>query len=132
MTGIVHVAVGVVLNSEREVLIARRGSEAHLGGLWEFPGGKLEPGENAEQALKRELFEEVRLRAGLSTPLLVFHHDYGDRQVVLNVWLVREFTGEAVGREGQPLRWVALEDLDRYDFPPANAAIINALRTENF
>ena len=126
---VVHVAVGVVLNARGEVLIALRDEQRHQGGLWEFPGGKLEPGEDTARALARELLEEVHLQVEGAAPLLEIHHDYGDKRVFLDVWLVERFSGDALGREGQPLRWVPMRDLATYDFPAANAAIVKKLQT---
>ncbi|MDT8397186.1 MAG: 8-oxo-dGTP diphosphatase MutT [Pseudomonadales bacterium] len=127
MSGIIHVAVGVLLNERDEVLIALRHQRQHQGGLWEFPGGKLEAGENVQSALKRELKEEVALDIGRCRPMLEVRHDYGDRQVLLDVWRVDEFSGEARGREGQQIAWVGLRQLTQYAFPAANQPIIDAL-----
>lgn len=123
-----HVAAGVILNDEKAVLLALRPLHKHQGGLWEFPGGKVEAGESAEQALTRELFEELDLEVLRAEPWLLTTHDYGDRQVTLDVWLVREFAGTPSGREGQYLRWVALPDLHTYRFPAANLPIVQRLQ----
>jgi len=103
----VHVAVGVIVNSLGDILIARRANDAHQGGLWEFPGGKVEAGETVSQALTRELHEElgIDIDAASCRSLIEINHDYADKTVFLDVWLVTRFRGEAVGREGQPLRW---------------------------
>lgn len=124
----VHVAVGVVLNGRREVLIALRDVNSHQGGLWEFPGGKLEPEESVQAALARELREEVHIEVESSSPLRRIRHDYGDKQVLLDVRLVEAFTGEPAGNEGQPLRWVPVTELHRFDFPRANDPIIELLQ----
>ena len=94
---IVHVAVGVILDGDNRVLITRRHDEAHQGGLWEFPGGKVEAGESVQQALQRELLEELGLTIGVASQLLEVHHDYGDKTVFLDVYVVREFSGEPKG-----------------------------------
>ena len=122
-----HVAVGVVLDTARRVLITRRASNSHQGGLWEFPGGKVEAGENLLLALARELREELGIEIGRTSPLLEIKHDYGDRQVLLDVHVVWEFAGEAQGLEQQPLAWVAPGELARYRFPEANVPIIGAI-----
>ena len=122
-----HVAVGVVLDKARRVLITRRASTRHQGGLWEFPGGKVEAGENLLLALARELREELGIAIGRTSPLLEVNHDYGDKQVLLDVHVVWEFEGEARGREQQPMAWVAPGDLARYRFPAANVPIIGAI-----
>ena len=124
----VHVAVGVVLDEQHRVLISRRASAAHQGGLWEFPGGKLEPGESVERALARELREELGIGFASSQPLLLVPFNYGDKAVLLDVHLVTELEGKARGLEGQPLRWVTAEELARYEFPAANVPIVSAVR----
>lgn len=123
-----HVAVGVVSNADGDILIARRHDHLHQGGLWEFPGGKLEPGENVEQALRRELNEELGIAVEIATPLLTIRHDYPDRRVLLDVWRVDQFSGEPWGGEDQPILWVRPEALPRYDFPAANRPIVAAAR----
>lgn len=126
---IVHVAVGMVLNGN-DILIARRPDHLHQGGLWEFPGGKVEEGESVQQALARELEEEVGILAdtGSMEPLTQLEFDYGDKVVLLDTWLCLAFTGEAHGKEGQPIEWVNIKDLDNYTFPEANATLIKKLR----
>ena len=129
MTELVHVAVGVILDKANRVLIALRDSSQHQGGLWEFPGGKLEAGENVQQALARELLEEVNLEVLACQPMLKISHDYGDKQVLLDVWTVDKFRGSAKGVEGQEVRWVELVELDRFEFPVANLEISAALKS---
>lgn len=126
MTKIIHVAAGVINNSLGEILIAKRDKSAHQGGLWEFPGGKLESGETAEAALVRELQEELGITATALSPLIQIRHDYTDKSVLLDVWRVSDFDGEAHGKEGQPIRWVSQSDLNRYEFPAANVPIVAA------
>ena len=123
----VHVAVGVILNTKQQVLIARRPIDSHQGGLWEFPGGKVETGESVEEALFRELKEELAIDVAKCSPLVTLEHDYGDKQVVLDVRIVRAFTGDAIGAEGQDLRWVGLGQLGEYEFPAANKQIVELL-----
>ena len=122
----VHVAVGVIL-AEQRVLLSLRHPDSHQGGLWEFPGGKLEPVEGLEQALARELLEELDIHIGPTEPLLQVQHDYSDKQVLLDVHLVLSFSGEPRGCEGQALRWVSGDELRALSFPAANEAIIDAL-----
>ena len=121
-----HVAAAVISNADGEILIARRADHLHQGGLWEFPGGKIEGGEKVSQALQRELHEELGIDICAASPLIRIHHDYPDRRVLLDVWRVYRFTGEAHGREGQPIAWVSPGQLDDYEFPAANTAIVTA------
>lgn len=124
----VHVAVGVILDAERRILLSKRAEDSHQGGLWEFPGGKVEPGETVQAALDRELQEELAISVLRTEPLLEVRHDYVDKAVFLDVHVVWEFSGEARGLEEQPLAWVNPEALDGYAFPAANAPIVKAIR----
>jgi 8-oxo-dGTP diphosphatase len=127
MTKIVHVAVGVVVNDDNEILIAKRPDELHQGGLWEFPGGKVEQGETVQQALAREFQEEVAINLLVVEPFMEIHHDYGDKKVFLDIWLSRQFEGVAKGLEGQPVIWAPVSQLKQYTFPEANTAIVDKL-----
>lgn len=120
--------VAAVIRSEGKILIAQRAADAHQGGLWEFPGGKVEAGETAVAALRRELEEELGIIATAYRPLIRVAHDYPDKSVCLDVWEVSAFSGRAHGREGQPLRWVAPEELPAHVFPAANQPIVAAAR----
>lgn len=127
---LVHVAVGVIYR-EDSILIAKRSDNAHQGGLWEFPGGKVESNESVQEALARELKEELGItlahpQTGLS-PLIQIRHDYGDKRVLLDVWSVFEFSGDPTGLEGQPVKWVRESNLREFEFPAANEPIIRAI-----
>lgn len=134
----VNVAVAVIerLNpqGQREILIAKRADDAHQGGLWEFPGGKIEPDETIVEALARELFEELGITVTLSdkssgkaiNPLIQVRHDYGDKQVLLDVCEVKHFMGEPEGKEGQDIQWVTPERLTDFHLPAANQSIVKA------
>jgi 8-oxo-dGTP diphosphatase len=124
----IHVMAGALEDTSGRILIARRSVGAHQGGLWEFPGGKLEPGETPRQGLERELAEELGIRLLKSRPLIRIHHDYGDRRVLLDVHRVTAYAGTPVGQEGQPLDWRHPVDMDPADFPAADRPIITALR----
>jgi 8-oxo-dGTP diphosphatase len=100
----------------------------HQGGLWEFPGGKVEAGESVPDALARELHEEVGIDVQQSRPLIRVFHSYPDKKVLLDVWRVDDFTGEAHGKEGQPYKWVKPEQLVDFSFPEANLPIIRAVQ----
>ncbi|MGL5948956.1 MAG: 8-oxo-dGTP diphosphatase MutT [Aeromonas sp.] len=124
----IWVAVGVIENDRGEVFIARRAPSQHQGERWEFPGGKVEAGEDLHQALDRELFEELGIRVLDSQPFLELSHDYADKKVLLDVWRVPRFSGEPYGKEGQLCRWVAIADLHQYPFPAANTPIVAELQ----
>jgi 8-oxo-dGTP diphosphatase len=124
-----HVAVGVISNEESQVLIARRAVHLHQGGRWEFPGGKVDAGEDVYAALCRELHEELDIRVISAEPLMCVDYDYPDRRVQLDVWWVRRHGGTAHGREGQALRWAPIGELAPAEFPAANAAIIARLQS---
>ncbi|GGO68825.1 8-oxo-dGTP diphosphatase MutT [Bowmanella pacifica] len=128
---LVHVAVGVILR-EQQVFITLRDASLHQGGKWEFPGGKVEAGETVTQALIRELQEEVDIQVKASQPFMLIEHDYGDKQVKLDIHLVSDFNGEPHGREGQQGKWVELKMLSDYRFPDANKAIVEKLQGESF
>lgn len=125
---VTHVAVAVVTNARGKVLISLRHAHAHQGGLWEFPGGKVEAGETVLQALRRELHEELGIDVRAARPLIRIPHHYPDKSVLLDVWRVTAYAGEAQGREGQPLQWVAPQRLPEFAFPAANRPIAAAVR----
>ena len=124
----IHVVAAAVFNDAGHVFIARRHEHAHQGGLWEFPGGKVEADETVREALDRELHEEIGIEVQQARPLIRVRYDYPDKSVLLDVWRVDSFHGEAHGREGQPCQWVGPEQLTDYDFPAANRPIIAAVR----
>jgi 8-oxo-dGTP diphosphatase len=127
-----QVAVGVIKNRFGQILISLRGSSLHQGGLWEFPGGKIEASETVEQALARELKEELDLTVRSATPLITINHQYPDLAVQLHVFTVGSFDGEVKGCEGQPVLWVNPDDLVNYTFPAANQPIITAARLPHY
>lgn len=126
------VAAAAIFNERGEVLISKRPAHLHQGGLWEFPGGKVEPGEDSRQALARELWEELGIEVQSARPLIRIHHDYPDRRVVLDVWRVNSFHGRPRGQEGQMLAWVSPEALPERAFPEANLAIVSAVRLPTY
>ncbi|HIE55889.1 MAG TPA: Nudix family hydrolase [Chromatiaceae bacterium] len=123
----IRVAVGVLQDATGRVLLARRPASSHQGGLWEFPGGKCEAGETPRAALRRELAEELGIEVVDCRPLIRVRHDYGDRRVILDTWLVNRWFGAPEGREGQPLEWVAGAALAGYPMPAADRPILSAL-----
>ncbi len=124
----IEVAAGILQDEAGRVLISRRPAHAHQGGRWEFPGGKLRSGETPEQGLRRELWEELGVRVQAQEPLIAIPHDYEDRRIRLRVFRVQQFTGTPRGREGQALRWAALETLHPADFPAADRPVLCALQ----
>ncbi len=126
----VHVAVGLVVNASGQVLVTRRPAHVHQGGLWEFPGGKLEPGEEVQAGLTRELQEELGIQVIAARPFLRVPHDYPDKSVLLDVWRVDVYRGRPRGLEGQPLAWYSPEALASLRLPAADQPIIQALQRE--
>jgi 8-oxo-dGTP diphosphatase len=131
----VAVAVGVILDERQQILIARRPDDKHQGGLWEFPGGKIETGETTPQALVRELAEELGL-FGLATQsmqaLTEVRFQYPDKAVRLDVWIVQLNASQAAmahGAEGQPIVWTEVGNMADYAFPQANLPILAAIKS---
>lgn len=125
----IHVVAAVIYDqAQKKIFLAKRPSDKHQGGKWEFPGGKVETGESAEQALKRELFEEIGIQAKHCTPLIQIRHDYPDKHILLDVWEVHQFSGNAHGKEGQLTEWAARSNIDNYTFPAANVPILKAVK----
>ena len=123
----IHVAVGVLRRSDGRVFAAERPPGRHLAGQWEFPGGKLEPGESARAALGRELREEVGVEVLDARPLIRFPCEYPDRRVRLEVFEVREWRGRPHGREGQAVDWVEPGNLERLDLVAGAVPIVAAI-----
>lgn len=124
---IVEVAAGVVFYQGR-VLLCQRRSDDHLGGLWEFPGGKIEPGETPAACLHRELWEELGIRVGPPEPILTLEHAYPERHVRLHFFRCHLLEGEARPLGCAALAWVTATELHRYDFPAADARLLERLR----
>lgn len=127
MTTAVRVVAGVLRDSGGRILISQRPPGTHMAGYWEFPGGKIAPGESGEQALARELTEELGVLLRRCHPLLQLRHDYTDRVVELDVFVVDDYRGEPTGREAQALKWVGLSELGAQGLLPADRPIIEAL-----
>ncbi len=123
-----QIGVAVIWNEQRQILIDRRRQEGLLGGLWEFPGGKLEPGETVEQCIRREIQEELGIDVEVGDRLITVNHAYSHFRVTLNVHHCRHLTGEPQPLECDEVRWVTLDDLAQYPFPKANIHIIDALK----
>jgi 8-oxo-dGTP diphosphatase len=130
LTEPIHVVAGILLDASGRVLLAQRPVGAHLAGTWEFPGGKVERGESAESALRRELHEELGVDIGAiePQPLISIPWQYPEKSIVLHAFRVRDFRGEPHGREAQALCWAKLEDLAGIPMPPPDRPIVTALR----
>ena len=122
----IHVVAGALVRG-REVLLAQRPAGAHLGGLWEFPGGKVEPGESARAAPSRELVEEIGVDVRSAERLYEHTHTYPEKSVRLDIWCVTEWLGEPQSVEGQPLAWVDVSELPDWPLPEADAPAIQRL-----
>jgi 8-oxo-dGTP diphosphatase len=123
----VRVVAAVLRDAGGRVLIAQRPRGKHMAGYWEFPGGKIGPGESSQQALTRELAEELGVSLRRCHPLLQLRHDYADRVVELDVFVVDDYGGEPCGLEAQALKWVAAAELAGQALLPADRPIIEAL-----
>lgn len=125
---VVHVVAGVLRDAAERILLAQRPPGKHLAGGWEFPGGKVEPGETRFDTLRRELHEELGVEVQAGRPLLCVRHAYSERTILLDVWIVAQYRGEPVGQEAQALRWCPREELPHADLLPADKPIVTALR----
>ncbi|MFT5451435.1 MAG: 8-oxo-dGTP diphosphatase, partial [Enterobacterales bacterium] len=124
MTKTIDVAAAVIINQRGDTLLSLRLADTHQGGKWEFPGGKLEEGESAEQALRRELSEELGIKALKLEPFIELEYCYPEKIVKLHVLQVLAFSGTPKGLEGQTVEWVNSAELAQREFPDANYAIL--------
>lgn len=122
------IGVGVIWNERGQILIDRRCPGGLLGGLWEFPGGKIELGETVEECIKREILEELGIVIEVGKHLITIDHTYAHLRVTLTVHHCRYLTGDPMPIECDEVCWVNLDELDMYAFPKANEQIIDALR----
>jgi 8-oxo-dGTP diphosphatase len=122
------VAAGILCDASGRILIAERLGGGPFHGLWEFPGGKIVTGETAPEALSRELAEELGIEVTVCSSFMNLRHEYDDRIVAIEFFLVSEWNCEAVGREGQELRWVPVELLDADELLPADMPVVAALQ----
>ncbi|MFP5595972.1 8-oxo-dGTP diphosphatase MutT [Kluyvera sp. 142486] len=127
---ILQISVGIIRNTAGEIYITQRAADAHMAHKWEFPGGKIEAGETPQDAVIRELQEEVGIAATSLHQFDKLEYQFPDRHITLWFWLVDGWEGEPWGKEGQPGRWVAQQELVAEEFPPANAPVIEKLIAE--
>jgi A/G-specific adenine glycosylase len=122
-----QIGVAVIWNAEGKILIDRRRPEGLLGGLWEFPGGKIEPGETVEACIQREIQEEIAIDIGVGDRLIIIDHAYSHFRVTLQVHHCQYLSGDPQPIECDEIRWVYPEELEQYPFPKANVQIIDAI-----
>lgn len=127
------VAAAVLLDGDGRVLLAQRPQGKSLAGLWEFPGGKIETGERPEDALVRELNEELGIEVAACDliPTGFASHKYDDLHLLMPVWRTRVWQGQVTPREGQSLEWVPIEALGDHPMPPADVDLVGALIAMN-
>ncbi|WP_414621912.1 8-oxo-dGTP diphosphatase MutT [Calothrix sp. CCY 0018] len=122
------IGVAVIWNDKEQILIDRRRQEGAMGGLWEFPGGKIEPGETVKECIKREIDEELAIDIEIGEHLITIDHSYTDLRVTLTVHECRHLKRVPQPLECDEIRWVNIEQLEQFDFPAANFQIIKALQ----
>ncbi|KMK52428.1 8-oxo-dGTP diphosphatase [[Actinobacillus] muris] len=127
---IVQVAAGIIRNEFGQIYLTQRLEGQDFAQSLEFPGGKVEAGETPEQALKRELEEEIGIHVLSAFPYEHFCFDYPNKTIAFFFYLVEEWVGEPFGREGQEGFWLAQSELDEGQFPPANLELIRKLKSE--
>ncbi|MDN3614079.1 MAG: 8-oxo-dGTP diphosphatase MutT [Vibrio gallaecicus] len=127
----IHIVAGIIFNSDKsEVFITKRPDNLHKGGFWEFPGGKVEAGESIEQAMGRELDEEIGISVTAQSLFEHLEFDYPEKSLKFDFILVTEFENEPYGKEGQQGKWVKILDLASYSFPEANVPILERVVKE--
>ena len=127
---LIKVAAGLITNTLNQILIAKRPKGVHFADHWEFPGGKIEEDESAEQALKRELEEELGIIIQEFNLFMTFTHDYPEKSVEFDIYKVTQFMGLPQAKQSQEIKWVAINDLNQYPFPGANRKIIQVLESD--
>lgn len=125
---VIDVVAGALLNAQNHILVSLRPQHVPQGGLWEFPGGKKDPGESSLEALARELQEELGIKIIRTRPMMHVQHRYPDKDVHLEVYWVDEFLGTPSGCEGQKIQWVAPSVLSSLEFPSANWPVITHIQ----
>jgi len=122
-----HVLAAVIRNTDGHFLLSQRLAGKHLAGCWEFPGGKKESEESRWDCLKRELHEELGINLEKARPLIAVRHQYPEKHVLLDVWVVEQFSGTPYAAESQPLQWFPADALSQLELPEADAPVLKAL-----
>ena len=121
----IHIVAAIILNTQQnQIFITKRPEKSHKGGYWEFPGGKVEGEESAQQGLIRELQEEVDITATEMTLFEHFDFDYPDKSLTFDFFMISAFDGQPYGKEGQEGKWVTIGELKDYPFPEANEPVL--------
>jgi 8-oxo-dGTP diphosphatase len=128
---VIHVVAGALFDERGRVLIAQRPPGKHMAGGWEFPGGKREPGETPLATLVRELREELDVEVHEAAPLIAYEHQYPQRRLLLDLWVVTRYSGEPKALDAPALQWAAIDDLERIGLLEADRPMIAALRDYN-
>lgn len=127
----IHIVAGIIFNQDKsQLFITKRPDNLHKGGFWEFPGGKVEAGESIEQAMARELDEEIGIEVTQQTPFQHLEYDYPEKSLTFDFILVTDFNHQPYGREGQQGEWVNIADLAHYTFPEANVPVLERVLKE--
>ncbi len=120
-----HIVAGIILNPDKsQVFITKRHKDAHQGGLWEFPGGKVEPDEQPKEGLIRELYEEIGIKVTELSHFEYLVHDYPDKSLEFDFFIISRFLNQPYGKEGQQGRWVSISELAELSFPEANIPVL--------
>ena len=123
----IEVAAGLIFRG-RKLLISQRKKGSHLGGFWEFPGGKREGNESWQECLSRELLEELSIRVRVEEKISESHHTYPEKAIHIAFFRCALTGGEPVSAEGQNIRWVSRDELENFAFPEADAALVGLLK----
>ncbi|MCL6560100.1 MAG: 8-oxo-dGTP diphosphatase MutT [Firmicutes bacterium] len=123
---VLHVTAAIIQQDGR-VLITQRKEGSHMGLKWEFPGGKIEHGESAEECLKREIKEELDIDVGVGKKLMVVEHQYNEKKVILHCYWCRFLEGKFKARECRDFKWVNVSDLKNFDFAGADLPVVKKL-----
>ncbi|MFH4747515.1 8-oxo-dGTP diphosphatase MutT [Vibrio harveyi] len=127
----IHIVAAIIFNQDKsQIFITKRPDDKHKGGFWEFPGGKVEQGESVEQAMIRELEEEVGITVTEQSLFEHLEYDYPEKSLKFDFMTVSQFDNQPYGREGQEGRWVDVAALLDYTFPEANVPILERVIKE--